>query len=498
MNYIPDTSKLRLWDTWVYVAEDGAIHLFFLANVPGGAWGCAGHAVSRDWLHWDELPTIELSGNPGEWDEGRVGTGMVFRYDDGRYYMTYTAGLTRQECHGLLVSDDLVNWEKVTRRGPVWPRSLRPPYELDEDRAAPAAWRDAFVTRNPDGQWEAVCCARMADGYHAGRGCLGRCRIEALDRWVDVPPLASVGRYTSMEVPEVFALAGRYWVIFSSTSGWGIRLGTPERPIAAGTFFLSADHWEGPYRAVPDNLLIGAGFNRMSAYVARTVEYQGQRLVYHHYAGNGGPAAFGLPKVLHADGDRLYLTAWSGITALRRGTLNLADWKPLSNGPQAPGDWQVVGSFIHVACGVGTAILHTAVAVADVDIEVELTLRSGTRAGLVIGLSATPNAKGIACLLDLQSGEITLGEAYTWEHASGPNLSQIIDSVRRPIEVNRVYTLRLIHRHRYVEGFVDGRLVFSTVTDFVPQGGGVGCAVENAAADFVFRHAYQIESMQEA
>lgn len=27
MNYIPDPSKLRLWDTWVYVPEDDSIHL---------------------------------------------------------------------------------------------------------------------------------------------------------------------------------------------------------------------------------------------------------------------------------------------------------------------------------------------------------------------------------------------------------------------------------------------------------------------------------------
>jgi hypothetical protein len=249
-------------------------------------------------------------------------------------------------------------------------------------------------------------------------------------------------------------------------------------------------------RAIPDNLLIGAGFNRMSAYVARVVEHQGQHLAYHHYAGNGGPPAFGLPKVLNADGDKLYLTAWTGIDALRRGELDLTGWKPLSNGPQAPGEWNVGGQVINGNCELGAAILRADIEAVDVDVEAELTIRSGARAGLVSGLPATPNAKGLACLLDAQAGEITIGEAFTWINASGPNLSQVIDSVRRPVERNRTYTVRLIHRHRYVELFIDGRLVFSTVTESVPQGGGIGCAVENAAADFNIRQAHRLEPMK--
>jgi len=497
MNYVPSKqSKLNLWDTWVYVTEDDAIHLFYLATLPNDPLGYAGHAVSRDWLHWEELPRIQVGGDEGEWDAGPVGTGMVFRYDDGRYYMSYTGDFDGdQQAQNLLVSNDLLNWVKLKGTG-VWPCPQKAPYESVKDSATLQAWRDAFVTRNPAGEWEAVCCARVGSGPHAGRGCLGRCRIEAIDRWVDLPPLAAVGCYAAMEVPEVFAFADRYWVIFSSGSGWGTRLSTPERPIASGTFFLSADQWEGPYRAVPDNLLIGAGLNRTSAYVARTVEYHGQRVVYHHYAGN--PPAFGWPKVLQADGDQLYLTVWDGLIQLRQGEIRLTGWKSLANGPKAPGDWHVEGTAIHGACDFGATILRADVEVTDVDIEAELTLRAGARAGLVSGLSTEPNAKGIACLFDAEAGEITMGEAYTWDHASGPNLSQIIDSVRRPVARDRTYRLRLIHRHRYVELYVDDRLVFSTVTDFVPETGGIGCALESAQADFVIRQAHQLEPLRTA
>jgi beta-fructofuranosidase len=266
LNYQPsEKSQLSLWDSWVYVTDDDTIHLFFLAGRPGGGWGFAGHAVSRDWLHWEELSPVKLSGEKVAWDNGPVGTGMVFRHDDGRYYMTYTGRLGVNESHGLLVSDDRTHWRKLSVDGPVWARSQRPPYERDGNNAAPPPWRDAFVTRNPEGQWEAFCAGRVDSGPHAGRGCIARCRLESIGAWVDLPPVASVGLYAAMEVPEVFQFAGRFWVIFSTTSGWGTRIVTPERPCAAGTFFVSADQWDGPYRAIPDNLLIGAGFNKMSA-----------------------------------------------------------------------------------------------------------------------------------------------------------------------------------------------------------------------------------------
>ncbi len=53
MNYIPSKhSKLRLWDTWVYVTEDEMIHLVFspiypvksgaMPGMPSALTGCTG------------------------------------------------------------------------------------------------------------------------------------------------------------------------------------------------------------------------------------------------------------------------------------------------------------------------------------------------------------------------------------------------------------------------------------------------------------------------
>src|SRR4028119_2001734 len=120
MNFIPDQTQLQLWDTWAYVDRDRDVHLFYLANKPGGAWGYVGHAVSQDWLHWPHLPASRIRGEEGTWDGGGCGSGMVFRHDDGRYYMTYTGGLSVEEATGLLTSRDLVTWEKLTPNAPLW------------------------------------------------------------------------------------------------------------------------------------------------------------------------------------------------------------------------------------------------------------------------------------------------------------------------------------------------------------------------------------------
>ncbi len=99
MNYRPTAGTLK--DSWVFV-KDEEIHLFFLADRSGGRPRCVGHAVSTNWIDWTALPVIEMCGPKGAWDDGRCGTGHVFRYEDGRYYMAYTGRHKEVEHIGLL------------------------------------------------------------------------------------------------------------------------------------------------------------------------------------------------------------------------------------------------------------------------------------------------------------------------------------------------------------------------------------------------------------
>lgn len=91
MNYLPDLNTVHLKDSWVFI-EGEEIHLFFLAENPADSLKgrLFGHAVSTDWLHWETLEPVDPKGDGDAWDAGTPGTGYVFQYDDGRYYLAYT------------------------------------------------------------------------------------------------------------------------------------------------------------------------------------------------------------------------------------------------------------------------------------------------------------------------------------------------------------------------------------------------------------------------
>ncbi len=333
----------------------------------------------------------------------------------------------------------------------------------------------------------------MDQGPPAGRGCFARCRLHSLERWETLPPLCHVGEYASMEVPEIFAFEERFWAIFSTGSRWGVGLDTPERRAATGTFYLVAERWEGPYRRPADNLLLGAGEGRMDAYVARTVPWGGERLVYHHFAG-ALPAA-GLPKVLRAEEERLFLAPWSGVQALWTAEADPGPWGSFPFGPAVPGTWEAGERSVRGECAWGADALLADAGAPDIDLEAEVTLLRGRRAGLAVGLRMDAESPGTAVLLDAERGEITVGGLERWPHACGPVLDGILDRVSRPVERGRAYRLRLLRRGRYLEFFVDGRLVFSTVLPDRPAGGALACVVESGSAEFRFSRLHAVEPL---
>jgi hypothetical protein len=295
-----------------------------------------------------------------------------------------------------------------------------------------------------------------------------------------------------MEVPEIFSFAGRYWVLFSTGSGWGVRLDTPERAAATGTFVLRSETWEGPYHAPQNNLLIGAGNNQMHSYVARVVPFKEQHLVYHHYASN--PTAMGLPKQLVADGDTLALAPWEGL----RGIWLPAEREPWQNytfGAAQAGAWTVEGERVIGDCAYGSDAMIADFQAPAIDLEATVTLQRGRRAGIAVGMKPDRASSGFACLLDAGAGEITLGRFERWEHANGLRLDARIDTVKRRIQRNRPYRLRILRRGSFLELFVDDRLVFSSLLPEAPIGTAAACVLESAKAEFVLDRANALEPM---
>ncbi len=494
MNFRPSDPDRVLHDTWVFLADED-IHLFYLAPQVGNSnHRLIGHAVSNDWLHWRELPYIELTGAPGSWDAGRVGTGHVFKHDDGRYYMAYTGRVDPREEIGLAVSDDLITWHKPLDE-PVLPQRREPPYEhsLPEHGNQPA-WRDPFVIRTPDGTLHAYFTARVDRGASSGRGCVGRARIDAPDRWTLLEPIAATGDYAVMEVPEIFEFEGRWWLTFNTGSGWGCRLDTQSRRLISGTFCLSAEEIEEPWTAPRNNLLIGSGEGRRDAIVARSVEYQGERLVYHHYDGDltaASPRALGLPKVLACSGDGLALRPWPGISRIWREEISLAEPQPLTAQPWARATWDIAPPRILGQCAESVAACRAELPGPDLDLELDIQIDRGERAGITLG-AGDGSARGVCILLDNLRNELSIG--YMRPVTYGIILDATMDRCLREIRTDVKYSLRIIKRDRYVEVFVERELLFSLVVETSEEGRSwLGMLLDRCNARFHLRRVTSLE-----
>ena len=102
--------------------HDGVYHIFSLTPPAGTTvyperlrttWS---HAVSKDLIHWEELPTAIYPGEGKEPDASGVWTGSVL-YGEGKYHAFYTGYNIQAEyqqtiCHAY--SEDGINWEKDT------------------------------------------------------------------------------------------------------------------------------------------------------------------------------------------------------------------------------------------------------------------------------------------------------------------------------------------------------------------------------------------------
>jgi sialate O-acetylesterase len=277
-----------MWDAWIFCEGDEA-HLFYLRSEVGRRWNSIGHAVSKDMVHWRELPPIPTQGPEGSWDHALTLTGCTVKHGD-TYYLFYGAANRSQQI-GLMTSKNLIDWEKCP--GNPVSESGGPHYGDGFD------WRDlsAFYDAGHK-QWHGVLCARArSDGTDAagvpnrrpdakhGQPAIGHLVSSDLIHWEQRPPLFTSWRWGNLEVPIPFTLDGRHYLLFSHG---GALPDTSGRKRAGGTFYLMADSFDGPYRVPEEPLLLGWGRDQLDNYVGRVVMHQGELLLYHHTCGGPG------------------------------------------------------------------------------------------------------------------------------------------------------------------------------------------------------------------
>lgn len=198
--------------------HDGTYHIFSLTPPPGTTvyperlrttWS---HTISKDLVHWEELPTALYPGNGEEPDADGVWTGSVI-YGEGKYHAFYTGynyHIAKQQtiCHAT--SDDGITWTKDAAN-PV----ISPFEELYES----LDWRDPYVFYNEDdGCYWILISARRKAGPPTKRGCVVLYRSEDLIDWKYYGPIYQPYHTNCPECPEMYKLGGNWYLSYSRFS----------------------------------------------------------------------------------------------------------------------------------------------------------------------------------------------------------------------------------------------------------------------------------------
>ena len=275
-----------IWDFWL-TRKGADWHIYFL-KAPKSLGDpelrhrnvTQGHAVSRDLRAWTYLGTSFAPAPAPAWDDWTTWTGSVIEGPDGVWHLFYTGtthtdgGLKQRIGHAT--SRDMHNWERV---GDGLCLDISGP---DYEEYTPGHWhdramRDPHVIRDPAGDgWLMFFTARVPGlaEPNAG-GSIGLATSPDLYTWTLQRPVYRGGMFGQMEVPQVTAFGGRWYLMFCTVGAhWSeaYRATNPQTPVT-GSHYLVADEVRGPWRVAPGPFLDGAEPCRR--YAGKLVEVDG-------------------------------------------------------------------------------------------------------------------------------------------------------------------------------------------------------------------------------
>jgi beta-fructofuranosidase len=494
MLYRPPDGKL--WDTFL-MREEGWFHLFHLR---GGRK--LGHARSRDLLHWEPRPLIDMTGPPGAWNqEGAPWTGCVVRHE-GRFRMLAGGpGPDGTPGYGLLESCDLDNWEQLSTEAVLVPQPPHYRREPSDVHFMHAAWRDPCVIEY-EGCYHAFLCARSPEWSAGDAGTLvAHLRSHDLEHWEHLPPLARLGEHVVYaEVPDVFRL-GDWWYLLFLDHGWGgTRINGAARSDMAGTFYMKSRSLEGPYEWPDEPLLIGCGDDRMGPWAARTLEVDEDRWLYFHHA--GGEPAFGLPKRIEQAENGDLVLRYLPLTEPTETVISVDAAGSVERlKPHDLGHWEESDGVIKGRAGASGTAITAADDLADGRVRCEIRGEGAARAGLVVRSAGKPGShmfeqenRALVVWLDFERQRL-VAERCTWVPGFGwgrfvldqmghADERRIAQQLRLQLPSRRWLRLKAIFRDRYLEAYLDERWLLTLDTGDPPRSGRVELTVERGEARF--------------
>jgi beta-fructofuranosidase len=260
-----------IWDFWLFRDGDDWHCYFLQADKKLGdpelrhRHVTQGHAVSRNLRDWTHLGTCLQPAAAPAFDDWTTWTGSVVRDAQSLWHLFFTGtqyadGGYRQRI-GHAASLDGHNWQRIGNglcldlTGDAY-EDFTPGHWHDR------AFRDPWVIRNPEGSgWLMYFTARVpgVEEPNAG-GAIGLARSDDLTSWTLEPPVYAGGAFGQMEVPQVFRLGRRWYMMFCTDAGhWSeaYRAYSTQEPVT-GTHYLVADHHLGPWRVAPGPFFDGS------------------------------------------------------------------------------------------------------------------------------------------------------------------------------------------------------------------------------------------------
>ncbi len=290
-----------IWDFW-FTQNGPDYHLFYLQaprSLPDPELRhfnvSIGHAVSPDLRSWQILPDA-LAPSPGPaWDDYTTWTGSVIPHH-GLWYLFYT-GTSRAEKGlvqrvGLATSPDLLTW----RKHPANPLLTADPrwYELlDLNQWHDQAWRDPWVFQHPaTGDFHALLTARTNTGPVDERGVIAHARSANLIEWEVLPPVTEPGDFGQLEVPQLTAINGRYYLLFCTgrATTAARRVQQTGLPPVTGTHYLVGDTPLGPFHYRTAEFLAGDEIG--SLYAGKLIQQPGGNWAFLAWRHTGPDGAF--------------------------------------------------------------------------------------------------------------------------------------------------------------------------------------------------------------
>jgi beta-fructofuranosidase len=501
MNYSPP--GLYVWDTW-YIHHDGLTHSFHLQKKRSGSKrpdeddGAIGHAVSEDLVNWHEKPVALYKGETGSIDDLDLWTGCTTHHN-GKFYMYYTARSSKEEgriqriC--LATSDDLMNWGRHPVQPVVTPDAR---WYWGESNPPPNGFvgcRDLIVVRDPESDWfYGFFAATQPAEEVTDSAVIALARSKDLVKWEQLPPAWGPRKYACVEVPDVFFMDGRWYMIALTGQWYGNRSLFTDPYITRGTVYAVSERIQGPYRELYDNVLVGS--MRGNGFSCRTVEVRGKRYLFYTQAErvdrhDDDRATWGsitTPKELRTSRDGRLLACYSSLIEKYRK-------KMLFGNNQLPptvqtqwifdisGRWNASDGKVGGEARTGWSVLILDLVGESFIWSAMVRLERGRSLGLVFRGEGDRTVSGAyAIVLDFEEQAAIFTELRDF---------LILDARRVSLERGRSYHLKIVAKGEFIEAFLDGVLVLQLVRYRFDKGF-FGLMVEQGKATFRELEAYEL------